>query len=164
MIEILIIILGTILAKIIANSANYRYDTLPAGNKKKIAGYVQHIAEVAMIGIPFTMGLIGPLLLYQWILSVIGFACIYFLLMSVGFNIGAGKRYPGHAHPFLFIGFTDPIDKGLRKLFKISNEFKPEYNNLTAKEKQKENFRKALVLGIKVVFLIIGYIIIVELI
>lgn len=141
---IFIIIMVTILMKVLADVYRYYFEK----DKEKEDGILYHIFGMVVPLIPFAFAFIcfEP---YQILILLASYLCIYALIMNVAYNIFTGKN-------ILYLGLTDGVDLFLRKLFKISNEFSEEYKLITPKQKQRENFRKFIILWLRVLVFTFG--------
>lgn len=124
--------------------------------KKKLFEYGYHFAQAVMMTVLFAMGLLC-ITGFQFLIAVIAFGLMHAFILDTFFNIFT-KKLPW------YIGLTAWFDVTWRNLFGLVNEYSIKFKDLTPKQQQNQNFIRFSIYVIKLVFFIIGLILIKELI
>ncbi len=151
---ILTIVIMSIIFKALHDAVRYKRDkqvesSNPDSEKIKYYGKMYHWYGFIYFVIPFFITLIIKMTAEQFIISMFGFAFIYLFLLPTAFNLLTG-------HKPSYIGHTETTDIWLRNKFKIFDKGTKEFDELTAKEVQRMNFRVFIIFFVRFLIFVIG--------
>lgn len=106
---ILLLLLGITITKAFADGYSYRYNVEKDPKLKEKYGIIYHFCYLFLIGMPLLFVFFN-IDVYQFLILILGFACVYFGLFSTFYNLITGRNP-------MYIGETDLSDKWLSKIF-----------------------------------------------